>query len=177
MGSSETGGIIWMGEEMRRDARRRRTRKGLVIVNTGNGKGKTTAALGIVLRAWGRDFRVCVMQFLKNEHARWGAGAWLSTFRSRCTTGRLRGEQSRWPLSWAGGGSSHRADDRPALLWLAASAGRPANPRAASGFSANSRARTLGGLHQRRRGSRSRASGRERDARCRPARAGDRLWS
>jgi cob(I)alamin adenosyltransferase len=44
----------------------------LVIVNTGNGKGKTTAALGLLLRAWGRGMHVCVMQFLKNEHARFG---------------------------------------------------------------------------------------------------------
>ena len=47
-------------------------KKGLVIVNTGNGKGKTTAALGIVMRAWGRGMRVGVIQFLKNEHARYG---------------------------------------------------------------------------------------------------------
>jgi cob(I)alamin adenosyltransferase len=39
-------------------ARQQRTQKGLLIVNTGNGKGKTTAALGVLLRAWGRDMRV-----------------------------------------------------------------------------------------------------------------------
>ncbi|MCS7222063.1 MAG: cob(I)yrinic acid a,c-diamide adenosyltransferase [Anaerolineae bacterium] len=53
-------------------ARRRKEKKGLVIVHTGNGKGKTTAALGLVLRAWGRGFRICVMQFLKHENARFG---------------------------------------------------------------------------------------------------------
>jgi cob(I)alamin adenosyltransferase len=47
-------------------------KKGLLIVNTGEGKGKTTAALGIVLRAWGRGMRVCVIQFLKAEGARYG---------------------------------------------------------------------------------------------------------
>jgi cob(I)alamin adenosyltransferase len=47
-------------------------RKGLVIVNTGEGKGKTTAALGIVLRAWARDFRICVIQFIKAETGQWG---------------------------------------------------------------------------------------------------------
>jgi cob(I)alamin adenosyltransferase len=51
---------------------RQTARKGLIIVNTGNGKGKTTAALGIVMRAWGRDMRVCVIQFMKNEKAHFG---------------------------------------------------------------------------------------------------------
>ncbi len=47
-------------------------RKGLVIVNTGQGKGKSTAALGTILRAWGRGFRICVIQFMKAETGQWG---------------------------------------------------------------------------------------------------------
>ena len=47
-------------------------KKGLVIVNTGDGKGKTTAALGMVLRAWGRGFQICVIQFIKAETGGWG---------------------------------------------------------------------------------------------------------
>ena len=41
--------------------------KGLVIVYTGKGKGKTTAALGIVLRAVGHGYKVCMIQFIKGE--------------------------------------------------------------------------------------------------------------
>jgi cob(I)alamin adenosyltransferase len=52
--------------------RRAKKKKGLVIINTGNGKGKTTAALGVMLRAWGRKLKVGVIQFLKNENARFG---------------------------------------------------------------------------------------------------------
>src|SRR5713226_6455067 len=47
-------------------------KKGLVIVNTGYGKGKTTAALGILLRAWGREMRIGGIQFLKHETANFG---------------------------------------------------------------------------------------------------------
>ncbi|GJE59806.1 cob(I)yrinic acid a,c-diamide adenosyltransferase [Methylobacterium trifolii] len=39
--------------------------KGLLIVNTGPGKGKTTAALGLMLRALGRGWRVGIVQFIK----------------------------------------------------------------------------------------------------------------
>ncbi len=42
-----------------------RLEKGLVQVYTGNGKGKTSAALGLALRAIGRDLRVYVIQFIK----------------------------------------------------------------------------------------------------------------
>ncbi len=46
--------------------------KGLVIVHTGHGKGKTTAALGMLMRAWGRDMRVGGIQFIKSEDAGYG---------------------------------------------------------------------------------------------------------
>ncbi|MGE5774821.1 MAG: cob(I)yrinic acid a,c-diamide adenosyltransferase, partial [Chloroflexota bacterium] len=49
-----------------------KVKKGLVIVNTGNGKGKSTSAFGILLRSWGRGLRVCVVQFLKAETGQWG---------------------------------------------------------------------------------------------------------
>lgn len=43
------------------------TRKGLMMVFTGNGKGKTTAALGLTLRALGHEQRVCFIQFIKGS--------------------------------------------------------------------------------------------------------------
>lgn len=53
-------------------ARQSNKRKGLVILNTGTGKGKTTAALGLLMRAWGRGMRVGGVQFLKHENAKFG---------------------------------------------------------------------------------------------------------
>ncbi|NDB32304.1 MAG: cob(I)yrinic acid a,c-diamide adenosyltransferase [Nitrososphaeria archaeon] len=40
---------------------------GLVIVYTGKGKGKTTAALGMALRAIGHDYKICMIQFIKGS--------------------------------------------------------------------------------------------------------------
>lgn len=46
----------------------RSSSKGLIIVHTGDGKGKTTAALGMVVRSLGHGFKVAIVQFIK--------GAW-----------------------------------------------------------------------------------------------------
>jgi cob(I)alamin adenosyltransferase len=50
----------------------REQRHGLLIVNTGDGKGKTTAALGLLLRASGRGMSVGMFQFIKSAETRYG---------------------------------------------------------------------------------------------------------
>lgn len=45
----------------------RKDRRGLVMVYTGDGKGKTTAALGLALRAIGHGFKVFMVQFMKGD--------------------------------------------------------------------------------------------------------------
>lgn len=44
----------------------------LVLVMTGNGKGKTTAALGVSMRAWGRGWTVLWLQFIKKKDSKYG---------------------------------------------------------------------------------------------------------
>jgi cob(I)alamin adenosyltransferase len=79
--SPEPGEIMGAGTQLtstpEADARRKamrgqRKQKGLIIVNTGNGKGKTTAALGILTRAWGREMRIGGIQFFKHANANFG---------------------------------------------------------------------------------------------------------
>ena len=49
----------------------RKSKKGLLIVFTGNGKGKTTAALGMALRTIGHGYKVAIIQFIKGG---WNTG-------------------------------------------------------------------------------------------------------
>jgi cob(I)alamin adenosyltransferase len=68
--------------------------KGLLIVHTGKGKGKSTAAFGMVLRAVGHGFRVGIVQFIKG---RWQTGerAVLERFPDQVTI-RTMGEGFTW---------------------------------------------------------------------------------
>lgn len=55
----------------RREGYRENTR-GLLMVNTGDGKGKTTCALGLLMRAAGRGMRCVMIQFMKSKNDRYG---------------------------------------------------------------------------------------------------------
>jgi cob(I)alamin adenosyltransferase len=55
----------------RREDYREKTR-GLLMVNTGDGKGKTTAAIGVLVRAAGQGLKCCMIQFMKSKTDRYG---------------------------------------------------------------------------------------------------------
>jgi len=56
----------WRREDYRENT------KGLLMVNTGDGKGKTTAAIGLMVRAAGRGLKCCMIQFMKSKTDRYG---------------------------------------------------------------------------------------------------------
>ena len=56
----------WRREDYRENT------KGLLMVNTGDGKGKTTAAIGVLVRAAGRGLKCCMIQFMKSKTDRYG---------------------------------------------------------------------------------------------------------
>jgi cob(I)alamin adenosyltransferase len=55
----------------RREDYKEKTR-GLLMVNTGHGKGKTTCALGLLMRAAGQGLNCCMIQFIKSKNDRYG---------------------------------------------------------------------------------------------------------
>lgn len=88
-------------------------RRGLVVVITGNGKGKTTSALGMAVRACGHGLRVCIIQFMKGDLY---AGEWDGIKRMQCpveliSTGKgFCGIQGN-PYPW----EEHRANAQEAI--------------------------------------------------------------
>lgn len=68
--------------------------KGLLIVHTGKGKGKTTAAMGLAMRAIGNDMKICIVQFVKGV---WETGERkiLDQFPQLCTI-KAMGEGFTW---------------------------------------------------------------------------------
>jgi cob(I)alamin adenosyltransferase len=56
----------WRREDYRENT------KGLLMVNTGDGKGKTTAAIGVLVRAAGRGLKCAMIQFMKSKTDRYG---------------------------------------------------------------------------------------------------------
>lgn len=89
-------------------------RRGLVVVITGHGKGKTTSALGMAVRACGHGLRVCIIQFMKGDLY---AGEWDGVKRMNCpvelhATGKgFCGIQGN-PYPW----EEHRANAQEAVL-------------------------------------------------------------
>jgi len=94
--------------------------KGLLIVHTGKGKGKSTAAFGMVMRAVGHGMRVGVVQFIKGR-IETGEKALLERFADQVTVRRM-GEGFTW-----------EAQDRRRDIAAAQAAWQTARQRIASG--------------------------------------------
>ena len=73
---------------------RKNKTKGLIMVHTGRGKGKTTAAMGLAIRAMGNDMRTGIVQFVKGG---WQTGEKkiLEAFPELCTL-KIMGEGFTW---------------------------------------------------------------------------------
>jgi cob(I)alamin adenosyltransferase len=91
-------------------------RRRLIHVYTGNGKGKTTAALGLAVRALGHGLRVYICQFLKPGATKSGELCLTEKFPDRLRWQRLRAD---WPLRKGGPDEKTRSTMRQAIqkIW------------------------------------------------------------
>jgi cob(I)alamin adenosyltransferase len=101
------------------DTREHRRGRSLVLVNTGDGKGKTTAAMGLALRSLARGWRVLVVQFVKSGEWRTGEREMLAPLGADWIT--------------VGDGFSWDSDDLEASAELAREAWRAAAAAVAAG--------------------------------------------
>jgi cob(I)alamin adenosyltransferase len=76
----------------------------LLVVITGEGKGKSTSAFGIMLRAWARDYRVGVFQFVKS--GKWKVGE----HKAAVTLGGIDWEKMGDGWTWTSRDLEHSAD-------------------------------------------------------------------
>ena len=91
-------------------------KRGLVQVYTGKGKGKTTAAVGLAVRALGWGKRVYVCQFLKPAGGKSGEMCLVEKFPERLRWERI---ENGWPLTKGGPGKEVREKMRAAIaeIW------------------------------------------------------------
>ena len=96
---------------------RQRRNRPLLIVHTGDGKGKSTAAFGLALRGWNQGWSIGVFQFVKSAKWRIGEQTGAGAPRPSCTTTTGEGGPVEWHKmgsgwSWsrkAGGDDDHAA--------------------------------------------------------------------
>ena len=84
--------------------RRKPRDRPLLVVITGEGKGKSTSAFGIMLRAWARDYRVGVFQFVKS--GKWKVGE----HKAAVTLGGIDWEKMGDGWTWTSRDLEHSAD-------------------------------------------------------------------
>lgn len=65
-------------------------KQGLIVVITGNGKGKTTSAMGMALRSAGHKLKVCIIQFMKGDlySGEWDGVKYLGDYVELISTGK-----------------------------------------------------------------------------------------
>ena len=80
---------------------RQRRQRPLLIIHTGDGKGKSTAAFGLALRAWSQQWSVGVFQFVKSARWRIGEQTALETLSGLETGGTIEWHKMGSGWSWS----------------------------------------------------------------------------